>query len=277
MKRIKKALMVCISVELVALAYVLFIIPNGFISFGVDGIASLIYLINGVNPAINLIIINSIILLLSSILADNEDVKKYMIPALLVPLFIFINMIILKNYSISLPETSITLLVAGVLSGFGYSMIYRQGYGASVIFLLEDIIARKTRIHSRIYSWFIDIILIIILLAISNYRIAIYSLIIIMITKYMITKARFGINESKMFYIITSKEDEVKNFILHVMGYELTVLESRGGYTKKHNKILLSVINRGDYYRLKTGIKKIDPSAFIAITDTYDVINTKSL
>ena len=107
MKRIKKALMVCISVELVALAYVLFIIPNGFISFGVDGIASLIYLINGVNPAINLIIINSIILLLSSILADNEDVKKYMIPALLVPLFIFINMIILKNYSITLPETSL--------------------------------------------------------------------------------------------------------------------------------------------------------------------------
>ena len=93
----------------------------------------------------------------------------------------------------------------------------------------------------------------------------------------MITKARFGINDCKMFYIITSKEDEVKNYILHVLGYELTVLESRGGFTKKHNKILLSVINRGDYYKLKTGIKKIDPSAFIAITDTYDVINTNSL
>jgi uncharacterized membrane-anchored protein YitT (DUF2179 family) len=92
----------------------------------------------------------------------------------------------------------------------------------------------------------------------------------------MITKARFGINESKMFYIITSKEDEVKNFILHVMGYELTVLESRGGYTKKHNKILLSVINRGDYYRLKTGIMNIDSKAFVAITDTYDVINRKA-
>ena len=125
-----------------------------------------------------------------------------MIPALLVPLFIFINMIILKNYAITLPETTITLLVAGVLSGFGYSMIYRQGYGASVIFLLEDINKRKTRIHSRLYSWFIDIILIIILLAISNYRIAIYSLIIIMITKYMITKARFCINESFVLFLI---------------------------------------------------------------------------
>lgn len=277
MKRIKKALLLGISVELVALAYVLFIIPNGFISFGVDGIASLIYRVNEVNPAINIIIINSVILLMSSVLIETSVVKKYMIPALLVPIFIFINLIIFRNYSITLPETSITLLVAGVLSGFGYSMIYRQGYGASVIFLLEDVIVRKTKIHTRIYSWIVDAILLIALLSLSNYRVAIYSLIIITITKYMITKARFGINDCKMFYIITSKEDEVKNYILHVLGYELTVLESRGGFTKKHNKILLSVINRGDYYKLKTGIKKIDPSAFIAITDTYDVINTNSL
>ncbi len=272
----KKWLLLILSLELIAISYIVFIIPNGFISFGVEGIASLIYRINGVNPAINIIVINGILILLISILLDFNKIKDYIIPALLIPIFIFINMFLFKNYDIKLPETSITLLVAGVIGGYGYSLLYRLGYGASIIFLLEELAGKYTKFHSKVYSWILDIILIFILFAISNYRIATYSFIIIVIIKYMITKARFGINDSKMFYIITSKESEVKNYILHVLGYELTVLESRGGYTKHKNKVLLTVINRNDFYKLKTGIKEIDNKAFIAITDTYDVINGKS-
>jgi len=87
---------------------------------------------------------------------------------------------------------------------------------------------------------------------------------------------RFGINDSKMFYVITSKDKEVKNYIMHDLKYELTVLDVKGGFTKKKNQILLSVISTNDYYKLKEGIKIIDPNAFIAITDTYDVVNRKS-
>lgn len=272
----KKWLLLLLSLELVAISYVVFIIPNGFISFGVEGIASLIYRVNGVNPAINMIFLNGIIILLISIIMDFNKIKDYIIPSLLIPIFIFINMFLFKNYDIKLPETSITLLVAGVIGGYGYSLLYRLGYGASLIFLLEELAGKYTKFHSKVYSWILDIILLFILFAISNYRISTYSFIIIVIIKYMITKARFGINDSKMFYIITSKESEVKNYILHVLGYELTVLESRGGYTRHKNKVLLTVINRNDFYKLKTGIKEIDNKAFIAITDTYDVINGKS-
>ena len=171
----KKWLLLLLSTELIALSYCLFIIPNGFISFGVEGIASLIYRLNGVNPAINIVIINGILILLVSIILDFDKIRNYVIPALLIPIFIFINMFIFKNYQISLPETSITILVAGVLGGYGYSLIYRQGYGASIIFLLEELIGKYTKFHSKIYSWVLDGILLIILLSISDYRITVYS------------------------------------------------------------------------------------------------------
>ena len=40
-----------------------------------------------------------------------------------------------------------------------------------------------------------------------------------------------------------------------------------------YNKILFTVISSNDYYKLKEGIKVIDANAFIAITDTYDVVS----
>ena len=169
----------------------------------------------------------------------------------------------------------LVVIVAGFLSGTGYSMIYKQGFSAGTIFLFEELLGMFTKFHSKLYSWILDIFNLVICLIAFGYQNALYSLMIVLISKYMITKTRFGINDSKMFYIITNKHKEVKDFIIHVLKYELTVLDVKGGFSKKDNQILLTVIDTGDYFKLKEGIKTIDPHCFIAITDTYDVVNRK--
>ena len=110
-----------------------------------------------------------------------------------------------------------------------------------------------------------------------NLNLGLYSLVMILIIRYLITKAEFGINDYKMFYIITDHEKEVKDYILNDLKYELTTLDVKGGFTKRKNHILLSVISSRDYYKLKEGIKLIDKNAFIAIVDTYDLLNRKGI
>ena len=200
----------------------------------------------------------------------------YLLPSIIIPTLILITSPLVNYFEIIMPEMMLTVLACSALSGYGYGLIYKQGYSAGVIFLIEELIGKLTRFHSKLYSWVIDIIILLFSLIIFDYQTILYSLVAMFITKYMITKARFGINDSKMFYVITTKEKEVKNYIMHDLKYELTVLDVKGGFTKKQNKILLSVISSSDYYRLKEGIKIIDPKAFIAITDTYDVVNRKS-
>ena len=170
----------------------------------------------------------------------------------------------------------LVVLVGSVLIGTGYSMIYKQGYSGGIVFLIDEVLGNLTRFHSKMYSWVLDICILIISFRVFGYEYTLYSLVIMVIAKYMITKVRFGINDSKMFYIITSKDKEIKNFIIHDLKYELTVLDVKGGFTKKSNQILLTVISSNDYFKLKEGIKLIDPKAFIAITETYDVLNRKS-
>ena len=55
--------------------------------------------------------------------------------------------------------------------------------------------------------------------------------------------------------------------------HDITLLEAKGGFTKKQNNILMTVISTKEYYELKEGIKEIDPNAFISITDSYEVLN----
>ena len=276
MKKLLSYLAVIIGCELIAISFVLFILPNKVLSFGIDGVGALLYYTNGVNPGINILVLNAIFILISLLVLDIDNVKKYVLPSLLIPILIMTNMILLHDVTIELPELVVSIIVSSFLIGFGYSLIYKNGHGAGNIFLIEETIGEITKYRTKAYSWILDILLLIVLFITNGYMVVIYSLIIMFASKYLITKARFGINDNKLFYVITSKEKEVKDFIIRYMKYELTVLDVKGGYSNKKNQILLAVINSKDYFKLKDGIKTIDPEAFIAITDTYEASNLKT-
>lgn len=261
---------------LVAIAIDFIIIPNNLLTFGINGLSVLLYYLNGINPAFNILLLNLIVVFFGLILLGKDLIKEYIIPSLLIPVFVYLLMPLQKVIVLELPEMMLVIIVAGFLMGLGYSIIYKQGFSIGTTYLFEELVGILTKFHSKIYSWIIDILSLTISLLLFGYQVTLYSLVIMIIAKMMITRTRFGINDSKMFYIITSKEKEVKDYIIHDLKYELTVLDVKGGFTKKSNKILLSVIDKKDYFKLKEGIKVIDENAFIAICNTYDVVNRKT-
>lgn len=273
MKSVMRYLIIVFACLLIALDINFIIIPNNLVMFGFNGMSILMYYLNQTNPAINILLLNILSMLIGYLALNKKMVRYYLLPGLLIPFMVFITQPLTNLYSFELPEMLLVVIVGGVLAGYGYSLIYKEGYSAGCIFLLEEVLGKVTHFHSKIYTWIIDIGIVLISMVLLNPTVALYSLVIIIISKYMITKARFGINDSKVFYIITTKEKEVKNFIMHDLKYELTVLDAKGGFTKKDNKILFTVISSNDYYKLKEGIKVIDEHAFIAITDTYDVVS----
>ena len=276
MKKIIKYLYILFGCALIAFAIDFIVIPNNLLTFGINGIATMLYYLNGVNVGINILFLNLCGILLSSLILDKEIIKEYLFPSIMIPIFVYLFSFISSSFVILLPEMLLVIIVAGFLTGFGYSLIYKQGLSASVVYLVEEMIGKLTKFHSKIYSWIFDVIILIVSIFLFGYQVTLYSMIIIFISKYMITKTRFGINDSKMFYIITNKASDVKQYIIHDLKYELTVLDVKGVFSKKKNQIFLTIIDTKDYYKLKEGIRIIDPNAFIAISDTYDVVNRKT-
>lgn len=265
------------GVIIISLSLNYFIIPNTLVSFGTDGVSLLLSYLFHSNVYVNMLILNVILLLIASILVEKNTLKSYILPSILIPVFGYSISFFTKAYPIELPEMILNVVVSSFMLGIGYGLIYKQGFKAGSIFLIEDMLSHLTKVHLKIYSLAIDIVLVIITSVLINLNIGLYSAIMIIVVKYLIEKADVGYYEDKMFYIITKKEDEVKDYIMNELHYKLTTLDVKGGYSKKDNHILLSIISAGDYYKLKSGIKLIDKSAFIAIVDTYDCINRKEI
>ena len=170
-------------------------------------------------------------------------------------------------------EQILLTIVGGFATGFGYSIIYKQGFSMGGIDLLQDIFNCIRIYRKKTFSYVVEAILVIMTAYILNVESAIYSAIAITLIKYMATKSKVGISSSKTFFIITCKENEVKKYIIKELHYDLTEFNVKGGFSNNKTKILMTSIDTKDYYRLKEGIDLIDTNAFISIIDSYEVIN----
>ena len=272
MNQVKKYIKIIIGCLLISLGVNLFIIPSKLVASGIIGISNILNYDYGLNIPILIFIINFWTLWLVYMVYDIEGLQKHLLPALLIPLFIYLTTFIHINLSNEVEELLIALF-GGLIMGYGYAFLYKEGYKVGSINILEDMFNDFNEKNTRWISRGFDFLLI--FLTLQNYGLeqTLYSVIVIVIIRYLTTKATIGISDSKAFYIITTKEKDVRRYLLEELKYDFTVFDVEGGYSKRKNKIIMTVIPTKDYFRLKEGIKLIDKNAFISITDNYEVLN----
>ena len=272
MNQLKKYIKIIIGCLLISIGLNIFIIPSKLVPSETLGIINLLSYNYGFNISIFLLIINVWTLWLIYMLYGNELLKEYLIPSLLLPLCIYLTSFINIDVTQNVEELLIAISGAFIM-GYGYSFMYKEGYKTGAIYILEDLFNEFSGKNSRIISRGVDVILFLISLKCFGLEQALYSAIVIIITRHMTTKAKIGISDSKAFYIITTKEKEIKKYLMEELHYDFTAFEAVGGFTKKKSKVIMSVINTKDYFKVKEGINLIDPNAFISITDNYEVKN----
>lgn len=272
MNDIKKYFKIIIGCLFIGLGLNIFIIPSKLIPSGILGMTSLLSYNYGFNNAALLLIINVWILWLLYMLYDRDKLKQYLIPTLVLPLFIYLTSLIHIDLTKSVEELLIAISGAFVM-GYGYSLMYKEGYKTGAIIILEDIYNDLSGKNTRILSRGFDFILILIMISLYGIEQALYTTLTIVIIRYMTTKARIGISDSKAFYIITTKEKEIKKYLMNELHHDLTAFDAEGGFSKKKSRVIMTVIDTKDYFKVKEGIQMIDPKAFISITDNYEVMN----
>ena len=81
-----------------------------------------------------------------------------------------------------------------------------------------------------------------------------------------------SINLCKFFSIVTSKPDEICDFIIKDLHHSSTVVDGQGAFSHQDRKVVLTAVRRGEAVRLRQKCKEIDPHSFMFITNTSEII-----
>ena len=82
----------------------------------------------------------------------------------------------------------------------------------------------------------------------------------------------FYLNIKRRVCIITPKEEELREFILHELHSGATIYEAYGAYNMQKRKEIITIVDKTEYQKLMNFINKLDPKAFITV---YNVSNMR--
>lgn len=269
----KKNLNIILGSLIIALTYNIFFLPNNIISTSIFGISEILYNVFPYNPGITILAINVLLLLFGLITIGYDKCQKYALTSFLIPIIIYISFYFTSKIDVSTIDQIVLVISGAYLTGLGYSLIHKENYHVGGFTILDEVVNNYRTKKNKEISIIVDILIILITFLAYGFETTIYSIIVIFLITYMSTKSKIGISNSKTFFIITTKEKEIKEYLLNELKQDYTEFNVKGGYSNNKNKIIMSVIDTKDYYRLKEGISLIDQNAFIFIIDNYEAIN----
>ena len=269
--KVKELIEFIIGCFLVALAFNLFMSPNNLVAGGVSGFSLILKHFFGLNPSTIISISNIFLIILSFIILGKEKTKMTILGSILFPIFVSLTEHLSTYISFKESEMILISVFGGALQGLGAGLIFRAGYSTGGTDILNMIVSKIFKISLGNSMFFTDGLIILGGAFVFGFNHLMYSLIILYLISNLTDKVVLGISDSKAFYIITSKEKEVKDFVINELKHGITELSAKGGYNSKNQTVLMSVIPTREYYKLKEGIHNIDKDAFFVAMDSYEV------
>ena len=269
--RVKELIEFIIGCFLVALAFNLFMSPNNLVAGGVSGFSLILKHFFGLNPSTIISVANVFLIILSFLVLGKEKTKATILGSILFPIFVSITEHLSTYISFKESEMILIAVFGGVLQGLGAGLIFRAGYSTGGTDILNMIVSKIFKISLGNSMFFTDGTIIVIGAFVFGFNHLMYSLIILYLISTLTDKVVLGISDSKAFYIITSKEKEVKDFVINELKHGVTEFNAKGGYNSENQTVLMSVVPTREYYKLKEGIHNIDKNAFFVAMDSYEV------
>jgi len=223
-------------------------------------------------PSKLILMINIGLIILSFLLLGKEKTKDSIIGSIMVPIFVSLTKHLVPFFNLEGLEITVIAIVGAVMTGFGYGIIFKNGFTGGGTDIINQIISKYTKTSIGNAMLITDGLVVLSAKLVFGWETVLYGFIILYIISFLTDKVILGISQSKAFYIVTDKEEKIKEFLLSINNVGVTMLNVKGGYSNDKHLLLLAVVPTRNYFIVKEGLKAIDKNVFFLVCDAYEVV-----
>ena len=165
-------------------------------------------------------------------------------------------------------------LFGGVISGIGSGLAIRFGGAMDGIEVMAVIFSKRLGLSVGTFVMAYNVILYIICGAvIHSWILPLYSIVTYGAALKTVDYIVDGLQREKAAMIITAKPDEIKKQLMSEFGCGMTLIKAMGGYSGEERTVLYFVVNRFQVMKMKGIVQRIDPLAYITLTEVADIFS----
>ena len=267
-------LMIIVGTGLMSLAINSVFDAAGMVTGGFSGIAIIIkaWTKNLIEGGIPLWVTNCLLNLPLFVIAWKVRGFSFIKRAILGEISLSVWLAIQPVWNLAGNDLLLSALYGGVIQGVGIGLVFLGGGTTGGTDMMAAIIQKFLKHYSIAQIMqVIDAMVVLVGMYVFGVHKALYAIIAV----YLVTKVSDGLIEglkfSKAAYIITGKPKEISDMIINDLDRGVTGINARGMYSGQDKLMLFCVVNKKEIIMLKEKVDKIDPDAFVIVTDAREV------
>ena len=261
---------IVIGTALVAMGLVLFTIPNDIAPGGVSGLATALAYVSPLSVGVWTLLLNVPVVAVAWRKLGLKPILKTLLSTLLLSLLIDVFTALIPPY---LNNVLLAAVLGGVLCGMGTGLIFLRGAstgGTDLISLLLNRVFPNMSVGFLLLL--VDTLVVVFAVAVfKDIEVALYSIVTIFVTTKTIDAILQGVDHAKVIYVITEKGEAVNRRLTAEMERGVTMLEGKGGYTRRDKQVLMVVVRRNLFSQAMSAIKETDQDAFLFVVNASEV------
>ena len=169
-------------------------------------------------------------------------------------------------------EPLLELIFAILLPGVGSALLFHIGASSGGTDIVAMILKKYTSCNIGTVLLVVDMAAVIMAFFVFGPETGLFSSLGLMAKSLVIDDVIENINLCKCFSIICDDPGPICDYIINGLNRSATVYEAQGAFTHHRKTVVLTTMKRSQALKLRNYIRRVEPSAFILISNSNEII-----
>lgn len=169
-------------------------------------------------------------------------------------------------------DMMLDMLWAIGLPAFGSAVVFNLGTSTGGTDIVAMILSRHTSLEIGKALLVSDFFITLATAFVFDIKTMLYCLLALVLKSFALDGIIDGLNVKKQVTVVSTHQEEIKQFIINELHRGVTVYNAHGGYTGAVEQIILTVLSRRQALLLRNYIRSIDAHAFMTIVNSSETI-----
>lgn len=270
LSEIKSVIVILLGNFLYAAAVHFFLVSADLATGGVTGISIALGEVTPVAVSTYALILNTIMWFLGLFLLGKRFAAATLLSTFSFPVFLKI----LEETSGTFVLTDDRLLCTvfgGIIIGIGLGITMREGASTGGIDVVPLALNKFFKLPVSVTMYFIDIIILLAQIMVFPPESLLYGIINILIYSMVLDKVLVLGQSHIELKVVSSRHEEIAEAIMKQMDRGVTLISSKGGYTKEDTQMILSILSNRELGKAEKLIHAVDPNALIIVGQVTEI------
>lgn len=268
---IKETSILTVGVAIIAAAVYFFLVPSHASVSSISGLG--IVLSNFIPLPLSAItmILNVVLLIIGFFTCGREFGVKTVYTSVMLPLFLGVFEGIFPDFGSMTNSQELDVLCYILVVSVGLSILFNRNASSGGLDIVAKIMNKYLHMDLGKAMSLSGMCVALSAALVYDKKTVVLSVLGTYFNGLMLDHFIFDHNIKRRVCIITKKEEELRQFIIHDLHSGATIYESIGAYNMEKRNEIITIVDKGEYQKLMNYMNREDPKAFITVYTVSDM------